>query len=279
MHRSWVTSGQAELAVVDWGGDGTPIVALHPNIADSRVWRECAPAWVAAGYRVVSYDRRGFGQTRYAEEAHDAIEDLRAVTAATSCRPAVIVGNSRGGALALELAVAHPRDVLALVLIGAAPTGYPDEEWVAGQAESEQDALLEAAETAGDLDLVNRLEIRYWLDGTEQPEGRVGGPARDLMLEMNSDALRAEPIGEQREREPVWPRLAEVTVPVLVIAGGLDLPGLAGLSAQLTEALPDARLVTMAGSAHCPSMDRPEQLSRVVIDFLTATGHIRNLTG
>lgn len=273
MISSTTLSGQAELAVTTWGVEGTPIVALHPGVGDSRIWQWCAPGWAHAGNVAVAYDRRGFGGTQYVPEPHDDVTDLRAVTLATNARPAVIVGNSRGGGLALDLALAHPDHVAGLVLIAPAPSGYPDDDWPTIAAEAEQDELIEKADQSGDLDLVNRLEVRYWLDGVEQPEGRVEGPPRELMIEMNGRALRAPPIGDAAQRPPAWPLLEQITVPVLVVAGEYDLPGVARLCAQLAAALPDARMTTIQRSAHCPSLDQPEDLSRVVIEFVESIAH------
>ena len=128
-------------------------------------------------------------------------------------------------------------------------------------AEAEQDALLAKAEEAGDLDEVNRLEVRYWLDGVAQTDGRVQGPAAPLMLEMNGRALAAEPVGDAAERPPAWPRLAQIHVPVLVVAGEHDLPGVAVLCAQLAAALLERAVGRrIAGTAHCPSLDQPDAL-------------------
>lgn len=263
----WVLSGRAELAVARWGTEGPAIVALHPGVGDSRIWQWCAPAWAEAGFRVIAYDRRGFGKTRYVAEPHDEVEDLLAVTAANDGRPAVIIGNSKGGGLALDLASAHADDVRALVLIAPSPSGYPD-EWPVSAAESELDTRIEQAEATGDLEQVNRLEVHYWLDGPAQPEGRVVGEPRELMLDMNLRALRAEPVGDSAERQPAWSALGQITVPVLVIVGSYDELGTPGMCSALRDALPDARLVTMAGSAHCPSLDRPDELNRIVIEFI-----------
>ena len=263
-----VASGSAKLAVSEWGGGGPSVVALHPGVGDRRIWQWCAPVWAAAGFSVVAYDRRGFGETEYRPEAHDDLVDLRMVTAATDSRPAVIVGNSRGGGLALDLALEFPQDVAALVLIAASPTGYDYGKWPTAPAEAEQDELVEAAEASGDLDLVNRLETRYWLDGVEQPEDRVGGPARDLMLQMNGEALRAGPVGEGIERSGAWDRLGEIGVPVLVVVGECDLPGIRLQGAQLCDAIPGAVMAVIEQSAHCPSLDQPDQLNTVVVDFL-----------
>lgn len=153
------------------------------------------------------------------------------------------------------------------MLIAPSPSGYPYERWVSDPAEIAQDQLIEDAEQAGDLDLVNRLEVRYWLDGTTQAEGRVTGPARALMLDMNGRALRAEPIGTAVEPPPAWAELRRIDVPILVVAGEYDLPGMSTLCVELTDALPRARLMTLR-AAHCPSLDQPDELNRVVLEFL-----------
>ena len=82
---------------------------------------------------------------------------------------------------------------------------------------------LEAADAAGALDALNLGEIRLWLDGPTAPEGRIGGPRRALALDMNRIALHAESPGHEPEAPDAWSRLSEITVPVLVVVGDLDL--------------------------------------------------------
>ena len=103
------------------GNDGT---------GDRRIWQWCAPVWAEAGHRVVAYDRRGFGETVHVAEPHDDLADLMAVTAQSDARPAVVVGNSRGGRLALDLALAHPDHVTALAW--ALPPGLKPTSWLPG---------------------------------------------------------------------------------------------------------------------------------------------------
>lgn len=268
--RVSVASGAASLAVSVWGESGSPVLALHPGVADRRCWRWCAPRWVAAGHRVVAYDRRGFGETDYAPEPHDDVDDLRAVTAATGARPAIVVGNSRGGAIAVDHALAHPDEVTALVLVAPSPSGYDDDRWPTMAAEEVLDQQIADAEQRGDLELVNRLEVRYWLDGVEQPEGRVTGDARQLMADMNGRALRAAPIGDRAARPPAWGRLSELTMPVLVVCGQHDLDGCHQLCDDLAAAVPSARRADIAGAAHCPQLDQPQSLAETVLDFISS---------
>ncbi len=268
----WVTHGSAEIAV-SVTGSGPPILALHAGVCDRRSWHACASRWAQAGYRTVAYDRRGFGDTRYGSEPFDAIADCRAVTAATQARPAVVVGNSMGGGLAVDLALAHPDEVLALVLIGSLPSGAPGEAWVQTPAETAADAAIDAASQAGDIDLVNRLETHHWLDGPSQPDGRVAGHARALMLQMNGRALTAAPPGDDSPRPEAWPRLGELDVPTLLVLGEYDESGLGPLTDMMAAQMPEARVHRMDGTAHCPMLDRPDELASLVLDFVAdATG-------
>lgn len=262
-----VRSGSADLAVTEWG-EGPPIVALHPGVGDRRIWRGCAPVWAEAGHHVVAHDRRGFGDTAHQPEPHSYLTDLLAVMDATVTGPAVIVGNSRGGELAIDLAVAEPHRVRGLVLIGAGVSGCPWELWEESEAEKAQDALIEAADGAGDTDRVNELEARYWLDGTEQPEGRVGDPARALFLDMNGRALAARNPGDVIPPAEAWPKLPDLAIPTLVIDGEHDLPGQHNVGRAIAERIPGATHVMLEGTAHCPQLDQPEALNALVLDFL-----------
>lgn len=273
MNTLSVTSSRAELAVTVWGDSGSPIVALHPGVGDSRIWRWCAPIWAERGHRVVAFDRRGFGETRYEPEPHDSLSDLLAVTAATDSRHAVVVGNSLGGGLALDLALAYPESVAGLILMAPAVTGYPYERWVDFPAEAEQDELIEAASNAGDMDDLNRLETRYWLDGVEQLEGRVEGEPRDVMLDMNGRALRAESPGEDADHPSIFENMGQIDVPALVLCGEYDLPGMDPLCRALASGLPQGQYATIEGAAHCPSLDQPDALNRMVIGFLRSIGY------
>lgn len=265
-----VDAGSARLAGTDWpgAGDATTIVALHAGVADRRAWTECATAWAARGWRVVVYDRRGFGDSEWEAATHDHVDDLVAVLDDRGIGQAVLVGNSMGGALAIDAALAHPDRVRALVLVASAVTGTPPVEYVTTEAEQRLEAAVGAADEAGDLEEVNRLECHYWLDGPDRPEGRVGGEARRRFLDMNGRALAAPPTGTSAARPDAWSRLGDITVPALVVAGALDERIAAVFAARLAADLPDARSIELADSAHLPPLDAPDRFSDVVAEFV-----------
>lgn len=127
---------------------------------------------------------------------------------------------------------------------------------------------VERAEAQADVDRINALEAHAWLDGPLAPEGRVGGAVRDLFLEMNEMALRAEQRGAECLPPPAFDRLHEVAAPVLVVWGDLDFPHIARHCEMLAARVPRARAQPMTGVAHLPNLERPEAFNRVLQDFL-----------
>jgi pimeloyl-ACP methyl ester carboxylesterase len=270
-----VRAGQADLAFDVFGsgraGDGrggrADVVLLHAGVCDRRGWGGLVDALTGAGHRVAAYDRRAFGETTYTPEPHSSVKDTLAVLARSGMSRVVAVGNSMGGRVALDLALARPDVVEALVLIGTAVRGAPD------PAESSPTvdrlvAAIDAAEDAGDLEEVNRLEAHLWLDGPAGPEGRVGGEARSLFLDMNWRSLVAEDPGPEEPLSPAWERLREIEVPALVVIGELDLPHIQARSATVSARLPRGRLLVLRGVAHLPTLEGSDVLAREVCRFL-----------
>ena len=259
--------GRARLAVDRRGAGGTPqVIFLHTGISDLRSWDEVMDL-LSPDMDVVAYDRRGFGVTAYRPERHDQVVDLLAVLDGLGLDEVVLVGNSRGGQIALDFTLAHPARVSALVLVAPAVSGAP----VPGGIEPVEAAIwetLEAAEAAGALAALNLGEVRLWVDGPYAPEGRVGGAVRDLALDMNRIALHADDPGYESEAPDAWSRLSEVGCPVLVVAGDLDLAHIRARAEELASRLVGARLSVMEGAAHLPGLEQPAAFAALLRDFL-----------
>jgi pimeloyl-ACP methyl ester carboxylesterase len=268
-----VRSGNGELAV-HAQGTGVPVVFLHAGVADRRMW-DAQVATIGrdgGGYRAIAYDRRGFGNSLPVEEAWSHVDDLMRVLDAVAGRePAVLVGSSQGGRIALDAALAEPARVRALVLVAPAISGAPEATEVPPAIQAWIDAV-ERAEAAADIDRINELEAHAWLDGPLEPEGRVGGDVRELFLEMNGIALRAEERGSEIEPPSAYARLHDVAVPALIMWGDLDFPRIAQRCEILVARLPHARPHKMTGVAHLPNLERPDEFNRVLLDFLARGG-------
>jgi pimeloyl-ACP methyl ester carboxylesterase len=267
-----VPAGQGRLSVARRGRPGPPtVVFLHSGIADRRSW-DAVMANLSTDTDVVAYDRRGFGLTTYVPEEHDQVVDLCCVLDALDLERVVLVGNSRGGEIALSAALAHPERVSALVLVAPAVAGAPPAtEADVDPVEAEMWESLEAADAAGALDALNLAEIRFWLDGPGSPEGRVAGAARQLALDMNRIALHAESPGYERPPPDAWSRLSELDLPVLVVAGELDMRLQRERAAALVERISGARLLLMPEVAHLPGLEQPGPVAEIVRTFLRSS--------
>jgi pimeloyl-ACP methyl ester carboxylesterase len=261
-----ITSGNATLSA-ESHGTGAPVLLVHAGVTDQRSWGHVVEALPAA--RCLSYDARGYGRTTYTpEEGWSPVEDALAVLDAHDVASAVVVGSSLGGKTSIDLALTHPDRVRALVLIGPAVSGAPEPTY-----EPEVLALddeWETAEERGDLAAVNRIETRVWLDGPTAPEGRVVGPARDLFLEMNAQALDADDPGEQDDDAGAWDRLGEISVPTLVLVGEHDLQYIKANSAHAARSIPGARLVELPGVAHVPHLEGDPTTLREIAAFVAS---------
>lgn len=254
-----VRSGAARLRC-DIVGSGSTFVFLHAGVADRRSWHEVMYE-LAPRARSVAYDRRGFGETVCTAESFSHVDDLLAVVDALAPEPFVLIGNSQGGRVAIDFALAHPQRVRSLVLVAPAISGEPEPESLP-EAVLRLDEAIEAADAAGDTDLVNRLEAHLWLDGPRSEEGRVGDPARALLLDMNGGALRARKPGEERPMPAAFPRLEELAMPVHVMVGALDLELFADSARAFTARVRQGTFTILPGVAHLPQMEKPKEFAR-----------------
>lgn len=236
-------------------GSGDPVfVLLHAGVADRRSWRDVIPHLPGT---VVAYDRRGFGETAPPTGANGLEDLVEVLDAVAGDRPAWLVGNSMGGALALNCAMARPERVAGLVLIAPAVAGEP--ELVLDPATKRLDERIDDAQDAHE---VTRLEAWLWLDGPGQPEGRVRGAARESVLAMNGVALANE--AEEPLDGDAWDRLESLAVPTTVACGALDVPALLDRCAVMADRIPGAAHRVLPGVAHLPSVERPGLVAALI---------------
>ena len=116
------------LSVVD-DGDGPPILLLHAGIVDARAWEPLVPHLVAAGYRAIRFDARGYGQSETEDVEFSNRADAVAVLDALGVGRACLVGNSRGGQIAVDTAIEFPGRVAALVTLAGSMTSEKCWAW------------------------------------------------------------------------------------------------------------------------------------------------------
>ena len=257
---------QAEL-YREVAGEGPPVVLVHAGICDSRMWD---PQWETfpRAHRVVRYDLRGFGRSPLGPGRYSPPADLIALLDELALGPATLVGVSMGGGVSLQVAVASPELVSALVLVGSGVRGHDWSDYVT-RAWAEEEAAFER----GDLDAAVEVNLRTWVDGPRRSPDEVDPEIRRKVSEMQRRALELYVEGGADAQEEalvldIGDRLGEISVPTLVLAGELDVPDIHQLADRLEREIPGARRATIEGAAHVPSMERPDEFDRLVLGFL-----------
>ena len=252
---------------VEQAGEGSPVVLLHEGIGDSRMWE---PQWASYGerFRVVRLDMRGFGQSPPAVGTFSLSGDLVGLLDGLELGPAALIGMSLGGSVAMETTIARPDLVSRLVLVGPGLRGFEmNDETKAGWEEEE------AALERGDDDEAVEINMRMWVDGPSRSPDQVDPELRRKVGEMQRRAIDLwRQAGEEGEHQPLvenWgERLGEISVPTLILVGELDRPEMREIAARLEAEIPGARREEIAGTAHVPNMERPEEFDRLVLEFL-----------
>src|SRR5579859_6234281 len=125
-------------------GRGRPIVLLHEGIADRRMWDREFPR-LALGHQVVRYDLRGYGSSPPATAPFSPVRDLVTLLDHLGMKQPLIVGPSVGGKIALDLTLAHPERVGALLLVAPGYSGMDYDHVPGGKATFERDEVLSKA--------------------------------------------------------------------------------------------------------------------------------------
>ena len=245
-------------------GTGQPLVLIHAGIGDSRMWDDQFAAF-ARTYQVIRYDVRGYGKTPRPSSPFSTVDDLYKLLLALKLNPVYLLGLSMGGGIAIDFTLTHPDMVAALIAVAPALSGYnpPDtyrEVW----------EEMELAYNAGDFERVVEMETRVWVDGPNRRPDQVDPHVRARMKMMQTDLIvnhteQGEPLGIE---PPAVGRLSEIKVPTLLIAGDGDVPYMLDIVNDIEVGISGSKKVIMAGPAHVPHMEKPQEFNQIVFDFL-----------
>jgi len=244
----------------DEAGSGPTVLLLHSTVADRRMWDPQIPALVAAGYRAVRCDLRGFGQTPMPDGPHNNAQDVADLLDHLGTEHTALIGSSGGGRVALEFAARWPERVTSLALLCTAMAGHQPTTELRAIWERE-DALLEAGDIAGATDLMVATWTGPHADKT----------AREKVRQMQRHAFEIQLAAEEFEPITVEADLSAVKAPTLLVSGSHDLADFRQIAANLTSRLPNARHLELAWAGHLPSLERPEAVNPILIDFLNET--------
>jgi pimeloyl-ACP methyl ester carboxylesterase len=262
----WIDVNHAKI-YYELAGEGEPFVMIHAGVADRRQW-DNEFEYYMEHYRVLRYDMRGYGKSEPVEGEFSHMADLKTLLDEFDIlQPAILMGCSMGGGIAMDFALTYPTRAKSLIMVGSGPNGLElDVPQPVKFAEAEK------AYEAGDLDRTCELEIQIWFDGEGRTPEQVNPAMRKLAYEMNHLALEHEArhLGKRlpNTRFLAARRLDKLNLPVLIIVGAHDTPYILAAADVMVEKIPYAKKVLFENAAHLPNMDQPEEFLRIVDVFL-----------
>jgi pimeloyl-ACP methyl ester carboxylesterase len=217
-------------------------------------------------HRVVRYDLRGFGRSPLVPGRYSPPGELIALLDELALDPVALVGASMGGGISLQVAVARPDLVSALVLVGSGVRGHDWSDYVTSSWAEEK-----AAFDRGDLDEAVEVDVRTWVDGPHRSPDEVDPEIRRKVAEMQRRAFELALDYPDAQEEAlvldVGDRLGEISVPTLAVVGEHDVEDVHVVAERLEREIGATR-VTIAGAAHLPNLEKPREFDELVLAFL-----------
>jgi len=242
----------------DTGGAGEPIVLLHPASGSGLIWGYQQPVFAKAGYRVISYSRRGYYGSGPTDRANPGIgsEDLHQLVEFLALGKFHLVASAAGGGIASDYAFSHPERLLSLTV------------------SSNQFGLAEGEIPAAGA----RIRPKIW---DEIPvEVREVGPsyrARNpqgyqLWVELERKSGFTDAFRQPLKNRITEAMLGTLNVPTLVISGVADLATPPAIARVIAAKIPNAELVVASESGHSVYWEQPEVFNRAVLEFIAKHG-------
>src|SRR5262245_6417972 len=241
-------------------GQGPVIVMLHDGLLHRETWDEQF-AIFAKNYRVIRWDRRGYGRSDLPKAPYSDLDDLLVLLKALKVERATIMGCSAGGLLSIHFTLDHPELVSSLVLVGPIVSGFGFSDHFIKRGERgmpNNDAPVEQ-------------KIEYWTSIDPwiiAPENKAAKKRMKDLLSANPQNLSVPFQFNRLPAKPALGRLSQIKVPTLIVVGESDVPDVHAHVGAIQSGITNSKRVVLITSVHLPHMEVSDAFNRVVLDFL-----------
>jgi pimeloyl-ACP methyl ester carboxylesterase len=250
-------------------GDET-VVLVHDGLVHGDIWDNQFPVF-GERYRVIRYDRRGYGRSPKPEKPYSSVDDLLRVFAFLEIDRAVLVGMSAGGGLIVDFTLEYPDKVSALVVVGGVVSGfgYSDHMWTRGGRltaadYSDPDKLLRYFTKEDPYEIAPQnvaVKEKLWLLMKDYPQN----------IDFTKNRLQTQP-----ERQAI-DILHEIQVPAFIVVGEFDIPDVFVHAGAIESGIPLAQKTIIRDAGHLVPLEQPESFNEQVFTFLGGAEFFRVL--
>jgi 3-oxoadipate enol-lactonase len=240
-------------------GNGPAILFVHGWAIDLDMWTPQFAA-LADRYRLIAFDRRGFGYSSGTAGIDHDLADIEQLLARLGIDSIAIVGMSQGARVALRWALRSPRSTRCLVL-----DGPPRDILAVGRPEGEITlaAYRELVRDQG-IDAFRRQWLQHPLMRLYTNEPRAHALLRDMVGRYPAQDL----MGDETAQLSGIGSVQQLDLPILIVNGEHDTATRIGAGAQLARALPYAQLAIIPGAGHLSNLDNPGAYNQALAQFL-----------
>ncbi len=232
------------------------IVLLHPNSGSSELWEPQIKAFSQAGFRVIAFDRRGWGKSKANTPADNGAmsisEDLEHLMSYLNIKKFNLLGIAGGGFAALDYAADHPDHLIRLIVGGST-------------AQLSDPAMLHIVERI-EIPGIRKTPTYFREVGPSYRAANEEGTKAWVEIEERSIQ---EGVKSQKLHTPnTLAKISKIQTPTLVIAGDADLLAPPALMHHWADLLAHHQWANMPGVGHALSWEAPELFNQLVLDFL-----------
>ena len=248
-------------------GEGEPLILIHGNFNDSRVW-DYQIASFAEHYKVVWYDQRGYGRSDTPISAFSHFQDLKALIDLLDLKKITLIGSSSGGSVAVDFALQYPELVKALVLVAPSINGYRYPLQVMLEAMKNIFLLKSKGFEVTIEKFINNPFWEYLFPPQHRQE------AREKVLQIvktpknfySWDFKLAIP-----QKPSANKRLQEIHLPTLIVISDKDKAFNIKVGEYVYKEIKNSKKIVISDCGHLPFVEKPEEFNKRALDFLKET--------
>ena len=245
-----------KLWFTDTGGSGVPLILLHANTGTSAVWENQIASFSRAGYRVIAFDRRGWGKSianpATGPQPGSIADDLDALADYLKLDRFHLLGVAGGGFAALDYAAWRPERLLSLVI--AASTGQVAEKEIAD--------FIARLEIPG----LRKLPAVYREVGPSYRGANPDGTQR--WIEIDEHARQPEAPAQPLRTPNTFAKIETIPTPTLVMAADADLLAPLALMRIWAAHMKNHEWAVVTDTGHAIAWEQPEIFNEKVLEFI-----------
>lgn len=238
-------------------GSGKNIVLLHDGMVNREIWDEQFPV-LSKTYRVVRYDRRGYGKSSDPEMKYSHIDDLNKLLIQLKIDKAIIFGMSSGGRLAIDFTLTYPEKVTGLVLVGAVVSGF-----------GYTSHMITRGGHFDPKKITDPVKVNeYYIKDDPYEIYSENTAAKEKVMKLLPFLARQNRVPTQPAAKVAVRSLSEIKVPALILVGEFDIPDVHAHAGVINAGIVYSKREIIAQSGHLIPIEQPALFNETVMNFL-----------